>query len=152
MLYNDYLSDPSNAAFDSVPAEVRDLDYDKSLSDKTIEKAFMGLSKQRFAERIQPGIKVPTMCGNMYTASVYGSLVSLISNVAADQLQGRRVGIFSYGSGLASSFFSLQVKGDVSDMVAKVDLDRRLEGRRTVDPAVYDEVSAKPGDSLGAAS
>jgi len=140
MLYNDYLNSSTNPAFESVPEELRDMDYEKSLGDKMVEKTFMGLSKKRFQERVQPGIQVPTMCGNMYCASVYGSLISVLSNVKNEQLQGKRVGIFSYGSGLASSFFSLQVKGDVSKMVEKLDLHQRLDARRTVAPEVYDEV------------
>jgi len=141
MLYNDYVASPSQPAFESVPAEIRDLSYEQSLSDKSVEKTFMALSKKRFQQRVQPSIQVPTMCGNMYCASVYGGLVSLLSNVGAEQLKGRRVGIFSYGSGLASSFFSLKVVGDVSKMVEKVDLHARLDARRTVAPEVFDEVS-----------
>lgn len=140
MLYNDYLSSSTNPSFESVPEELRDMNYEKSLSDKAVEKTFMGLSKKRFQERVQPGIQVPTMCGNMYCASVYGSLISVLSNVKNEQLQGKRIGIFSYGSGLASSFFSLQVKGDVSKMVEKLNLHQRLDARRTVPPEVYDEV------------
>jgi hydroxymethylglutaryl-CoA synthase len=141
MMYNDFIADPNNPAFESVPAEVRDMDYEKSLNDKTIEKTFVGLSKKRFAERVQPSIQVPTMCGNMYTASVYGSLISLLSNVPAAQLQDKRVGVFSYGSGLASSFFSMKIRGDVSGIVQKVNLQQRLDARRTVEPSVYDSVS-----------
>jgi hydroxymethylglutaryl-CoA synthase len=140
LLYNDYLSNGSNEAFAEVPAEVKDMDYEKSLSDKVVEKTFMGLAKKRFADRVQAGIQVPTMCGNMYCASVYGSLISLLSNVSGEQLKGKKVGIFSYGSGLASSLFSLTVKGDVSEMVSKLDLQKRLDERRTVAPEVYDEV------------
>ncbi|KAK5035018.1 3-hydroxy-3-methylglutaryl coenzyme A synthase, partial [Cryomyces antarcticus] len=100
----------------------------------------MGLAKKRFTQRVQPSIEVPTMCGNMYCASVYASLVSLLSNIDSETLQGKRIGIFSYGSGLASSMFSLKVKGDTTQMKEKLDLHRRLEGRRTVAPEVYDEM------------
>lgn len=140
MLYNDYRASPDNPAFDSVPKELRDMSYDASLTDKTVEKTFMALSKKNFQSRVQPGIEVPTMCGNMYCASVYGSFVSLLSNVPADQLKGRRIGFFSYGSGLASSLFSMKVVGDASDIVKKLDLHQRLDARRTVAPEVYDEV------------
>ena len=142
MLYNDYLTNPSDPAFSSVPPEIKDISYEQSLSDKTVEKVFIGLVKKRFAERVQPSINVPTQCGNMYCGSVYGSLISTLCNVPADKLQGKRIGIFSYGSGLASSLFSLKVKGDVSDLVKKIDLHARLDARRTVPPEVYDEVSA----------
>lgn len=140
MLYNDYRAAPEHAAFESVPRELRDVSYNQSLSDKTVEKTFMALSKKHFQARVQPGIQVPTMCGNMYCASVYGSLVSLLSNVPSEQLKGRRVGIFSYGSGLASSFFSMKVVGDVSGMVEKLELHPRLDARKTVPPEIYDEV------------
>lgn len=141
MLYNDYRTDMDNSAFESVPKELRDMDYRKSLSDKTVEKTFMALSKKQFQSRVQPSIQVPTMCGNMYCASVYGSLVSLLSNVPADQIKGKRVGLFSYGSGLASSFFSMRVTGDISNMAKTLELQNRLEARRTVPPETYDEVS-----------
>ena len=141
LLYNDYVTTPENPAFESVPQDLRDISYKQSLSDKTVEKTFMTLSKKKFQARVQPSIQVPTMCGNMYCASVYGSLVSLLSNVPSEQLKGRRVGIFSYGSGLASSFFSMKVVGDVSEMVEALNLQDRLEARRTVPPETYDEVS-----------
>lgn len=140
LLYNDFLQDPSQPAFADVPAEIRHVDYDRSLSDKTVEKAFMALTKKRFQERVQPSIEVPTMCGNMYCASVYGGLVSLLSNVDGESLVGKRIGVFSYGSGLASSFFSMKVTADTAEFSDKVDLHRRLQARRTVPPEVYDEV------------
>ena len=140
MLYNDYLADPTNEAFSTIPPELKDVPYDESLVDRNVEKAFTTLSKKRFAERVQPGTFLPTMCGNMYCASLYGALVSLISMVPQDKLLGKRVGLFSYGSGLASSLFSLKVKGDVSAIVEKVDMQTRLEARNMVEPMVYVDV------------
>lgn len=141
MLYNDYLADPSSSSFADVPADVRDMAYEASLTDKVVEKTFMGLTKKRFNERVQPSIQVPTMCGNMYCASVYGGLVSLLSNVDSSTLQGKRIGIFSYGSGLASSLFSLKVVGSTEQMKEKLNLHERLEARRTLAPEEYDQVS-----------
>jgi hydroxymethylglutaryl-CoA synthase len=141
LLYNDYLSDPTNPLFAEVPGEIKNLTYEASISDKSVEKTFMALGKKRYAQRVQPTIEVPTMCGNMYCASVYSSLCSLFMNVESEQLQGKRVGVFSYGSGLASSFFSLRIKGSTKEITEKMDIKNRLASRRTVEPAVYDEVS-----------
>ena len=143
MLYNDYLTNPESPIFESVPAEIKDLSYEASLTDKTLEKTFSNLAKKKFAARVQPGTMVPTMCGNMYTASVYGALTALLSNVTDENIAGKRVAFFSYGSGLASSLFSLRVVGDVSKMVEKLDLHNRLDSRRVVEPKVYDEVCVK---------
>src|SRR6201996_7381838 len=140
LLYNDFLEDPTNTQFKDVAPELRDIDYQASLTDKTVEKTFMGLTKKRFAERVQPAIQVATMCGNMYCGSVYGGLVGLISNVAPKTLHGKRLGVFSYGSGLASSLFSLKVVGDTTEMVEKLNLQERLGARRVVAPEVYDEM------------
>ncbi|MEH6824375.1 MAG: hydroxymethylglutaryl-CoA synthase [Motiliproteus sp.] len=43
--------------------------------------------------------------GNSYTASIYIGLVSLFDH-AAEDLSGKRVGFFSYGSGCVAEFFS----------------------------------------------
>tara|TARA_R110002003_G_scaffold44_4_gene3204 strand:- start:6265 stop:7581 length:1317 start_codon:yes stop_codon:yes gene_type:complete len=142
LLYNDYLVNPSNPLFAEVPAELRDMDYATSVTDKTVEKTFMALAKKRFASRVQPSINVPTQCGNMYCGSVYGSLASILANVDSQTLQGKRIGLFSYGSGLASSMFSFKVKGSVENIAKQLDIPARLESRRVVAPEVYDEVSS----------
>lgn len=141
LLYNDYLADPTNQVFADVPQELKGLDYQASLTDKTVEKTFMALAKKRFAKRVQPGIMLPTMCGNMYCASVYSSLCGLITNVPDQELLGKKIAIFSFGSGLASSLFSLKVRGSVKDIVDKMDVIARLESRKIVAPQVYDDVS-----------
>lgn len=140
LLYNDFLEDPNHPQFKEVAPELRDLDYAASLTDKNVEKAFLGLTKKRFAERVQPSIQVATMCGNMYCGSVYGGLVGLISNIAPKTIHGKRLGVFSYGSGLASSMFSLKVVGDTTEMAEKLNLQERLDTRRVVAPQVYDDM------------
>ncbi|KAF2206003.1 hydroxymethylglutaryl-CoA synthase [Delitschia confertaspora ATCC 74209] len=140
LLYNDYMANPANPIFSEVPPELRDLDYAASVTDKQVEKVFMGLAKKRFAARVQPSIQVPTMCGNMYCGSVYGSLASLIANINSESSLGKRVGMFSYGSGLASSMFSFKIQGSIEDMQKKLDLHTRLDSRRTVAPEAYDEM------------
>ena len=140
LLYNDYLSNPSNPLFADVPSSLKELNQQASISDKTVEKTFVALSKKRFAQRLQPAIDIPTNCGNMYCASVYSSLCSLLANVSSDDLQGKKVGLFSYGSGLASSLFSLKVRGSVKEMQEKLDIQKRLAARKVVPPQVYDDM------------
>ncbi|KAF8541047.1 putative hydroxymethylglutaryl-CoA synthase [Trichophaea hybrida] len=138
MLYNDYVASPNSEQFSTVPEELRDLAYESSLSDRNIEKTFLGLSKKPFEERVKPSIEVPTNCGNMYTASVYSGLTSLLKNVNSEALQGKRVGVFSYGSGLASSFFSFIVKGSTAEFTEKLNLTERLAARHVLAPEAFD--------------
>lgn len=140
LLYHDYLSNADAPAFVEVAPELRDMDYEKSLTDKVVEKTFMGLTKKRFQERVNPAIQVATMCGNMYCASVWGGLASLVGHVDSKTLEGKRIGLFSYGSGLAASFMSFRVNGSVEQIAKVLDLPARLEARRVVAPETYDQV------------
>lgn len=138
LLYNDYLADPSKFKDSDIPDEVKGLDYETSLTSKIVEKTFLGLAKQLSSERLAPGLIGPTNTGNMYSASVYSALASLLTFVGADKLLDKRISLFSYGSGLASSLYSLRVKGDISDLVKHLDFKNTLDNRFTVTPLEYE--------------
>ncbi|PLN75885.1 putative hydroxymethylglutaryl-CoA synthase [Aspergillus taichungensis] len=140
MLYNDYLANPTHPAFAEVAPELREVGYSASLTDKNVEKTFMALTKKRFADRVRPSLDVPTLCGNMYTATVYAGLASLITNVKFDPSEQKRVALFSYGSGLAASMYSAKIVGDISYMAEKLDLHNRLNARNVLEPKAYDEM------------
>lgn len=135
LLYNDYLAD--NSLYPDVDASFATADYDESLLSKPIEKAFVGLSKALYKEKVLPSITVPTNLGNTYTASVYGALSSLLYYVGSEKLQGKRIGLFSYGSGLASSLFSVKVVGDISAITKVLDIDHKLNSRTKRTPQEY---------------
>jgi len=80
LMYNDYLLSADEKTRAAVPDELMQLSYEDSLKSKELEKLFVTLSKDRFQARVEPCIAAPTLCGNMYTASLYCSLISLISN------------------------------------------------------------------------
>ncbi|KGO50088.1 Hydroxymethylglutaryl-coenzyme A synthase C-terminal [Penicillium expansum] len=120
LLFNDLRTEPNH--FDDIPAMVRDVEYTASLTDKEVEKTCIGLTKKRFSERVQPSITVPTNCGNI------------------EELQNKRIGMFSYGSGLASTLFSFRVTGDTSGIAQQVQLNERLEARTAVSPEFYNEM------------
>lgn len=142
LFYNDFLSRSDNKLFEAIPAELGSATYASSLNDKMIEKTFMALSQERFKHRVESSTYIPTQCGNMYCGSLYSGLCSLLSLVQSHQLQGKRIGMFSYGSGLASTMFSLRVVGSTENIRARLDLKKRLSERRVVSPATYDEVSS----------
>ncbi|CAG8178522.1 unnamed protein product [Penicillium nalgiovense] len=138
LLFNDLRKEPDH--FDEIPAAVHDVEQTASLTDKEVEKICIGLTKERFLKRVQPSLTMPANCGNMYTASVYSGLVSLLSNVPSEELQNKRIGMFSYGGGLASTLFSFRVKGDTSEIAQQVRLNERLEARTPVSPEFYNEM------------
>ncbi|KAK5626205.1 hypothetical protein RRF57_001920 [Xylaria bambusicola] len=138
LLYHDYLANPDHPAFAEVPGDIRDMDYQKSLSDKVVEKTFMNLTKKRYAERLSPAIQVATNCGNMYCGSVWSGLASLIAHVDSAALEGKRIALFSYGSGLASSFMSLRINSSTEKISKTLDIPNRLAARRAVPPTTYE--------------
>lgn len=140
LLYNDYCSNPDKEIFKAVPPEFRKMSYEESLADRTIENIFMKLSEAAFTKRVQPSIQIPKCCGNMYTASLYSSLASLLSNVTSTDLGGKRIGLFSYGSGCASSMFSMKVVGDTTRLADAMDVEYRLQARKVATPENYEEV------------
>lgn len=103
-----------------------------TLADKNIEKEFIALGKTTFASHVDAGMKCSRRCGNMYTASLYGGLASLISTVEPKDLKGKRLSMFAFGSGLASSFYVIKVVGDTSDIKRKMDLVNRLASMKVV--------------------
>ncbi|CAH2350183.1 hydroxymethylglutaryl-CoA synthase [[Candida] railenensis] len=141
LLYNDFKSNPSAFA-DSIDEEtsktLQSLTYEESLVDRNLEKLFVGLAKEQTKIRVSPALQVPTNTGNMYTASAWASFSSLLYYVGSEKLQGKRVGIFSYGSGLASTMLSVVIKGDISNITKVLNFEHQLgEGRSTRTPEEY---------------
>ncbi|KAJ3717970.1 hydroxymethylglutaryl-coenzyme A synthase C terminal-domain-containing protein [Lentinula raphanica] len=134
MLFNDFLASPSSPKYANIPdAETyRALSQKASLSDKNLEKAFITAGKASFKAQVDPGMACSKRLGNMYTASLYGCLASLIANVEPASLKGKRVSLYSFGSGCAASFFTIKVKGDTTELREKMDLTKRLAAMKVV--------------------
>ena len=103
LAYNDYRAFRDHEAFKELDPSLSRIDYEVLFGDHWIEKAFMGFTVADLSRRVQFGMTVPNVCGNMNTASLYLALVSLISNWEPAELLGKTVSMFSYGSGLAIS-------------------------------------------------
>ncbi|XP_068236177.1 hydroxymethylglutaryl-CoA synthase 1 [Palaemon carinicauda] len=148
LAFNDFL----NASVEEVPRTYHGLEAfrDKKLEDtyfdKDVEKAFLSYSQDIFLKKTKPSLLLATQVGNMYTPSLYGGLASFISNNTGESLAGKRVLLFSYGSGLAATMFSLRITDDVgpgsrlSELVSSLsDLHSRLNSRTEVQPHVFAE-------------
>ncbi|MEO0437334.1 MAG: hydroxymethylglutaryl-CoA synthase [Pseudomonadota bacterium] len=62
-------------------------------------------SEKAAAETVSPGLTYARQIGNCYAASLYLSMISMLETCEED-LSGRPVGLFSYGSGAVAEFFS----------------------------------------------
>lgn len=136
MAYNDYAVGSFKPA--DLPEGIADLTYEQSLTDRNVEKAFMGYVKEDAKTKLNPGVIASTNVGNTYTASLYLSLISTLT-FAPESLVGKRISMFSYGSGLAATFFSIDVVGDYSKIVETAGLKSLLDDREKVSPEDYEK-------------
>ncbi|KAF8347918.1 hydroxymethylglutaryl-coenzyme A synthase C terminal-domain-containing protein [Amanita rubescens] len=139
LMYNDFLANPDASRFANTPNRDALLAMSRpdSLTDKSVEKTFIGTSKASFAQKSNAGMACSRRLGNMYTASLYGCLASLLSQVEPTQLRGKRVSLFAFGSGCAASFFCIRVKGDTSEIREKLDLINRLASMKVASPEEF---------------
>lgn len=66
---------------------------------------YNGLTDEIAAQQIDAGLNYGRKLGNSYTAALYVSLASLFDNTPED-LAGKRIGLYSYGSGCVAEYFS----------------------------------------------
>lgn len=134
LLYLDFCANPDKPIFASVDKALLSIPRSKSYNNKEIEKTFVKLSDEIYKTKVVPTTQCMKRLGNMYTASLYGALASLIDSVGhLNDTIGKNVAMFSYGSGLASSFFEVVFKGEVKEIREKMDLKARLASM-TVSP------------------
>jgi len=143
---NDYLdlADESKGKLHPDLDEWKEIQLEASYFDRDVEKAFMTHSKKMFEAKTKPGLKIATNVGNTYTPSLYGGLVSFMISRPLSELAGSHLALFSYGSGMASSFFSLRVaqQWDEQSALARFarvlnDVQQRLDSRTKVAPEQF---------------
>jgi len=100
---------------------------------------------------VDPSTNLGLELGNSYCASLYVNLVSLIDNLS-DDLIGKRLLLFSYGSGMAATLFSIIVKGSVEFIKQKQKVIKRLGQRQFIDPSEFTKVLAMREKHLLASS
>ncbi|KAH8407730.1 hypothetical protein KR222_011803 [Zaprionus bogoriensis] len=124
--FNDFLlsSEQERAAQFAGLERFNDATLEGTYFDRDLEKAFLTQSAPVFEAKTKKSLLLANQVGNMYTPSVYSGLVSLLISVPAAELVGKRIGVFSYGSGLAASMYSIKVTENApvfESFVAKLD-------------------------------
>ncbi|KAK6947706.1 Hydroxymethylglutaryl-coenzyme A synthase, C-terminal domain [Dillenia turbinata] len=145
LLFNDFLKNArtiDEAAKEKL-APFSSLSGDESYQNRDLEKASQQVAKPFYDAKVQPTTLLPKQVGNMYTASLYAALASLIHN-KHDTLSGKRAILFSYGSGLTATMFSLKLSAgqhpfSLSNIAAVMDVDRKLKSRHEVTPEKFVE-------------
>ena len=85
-----------------------------------------------------PGIEAVSHIGNTYTASLYFCLAGILEREAR-ALAGRRIGLFSYGSGCCAEFFTGTLPSGV-ESAADTGLREMLASRTMIDMDEYERL------------
>jgi hydroxymethylglutaryl-CoA synthase len=101
-----------------------------------VEGRLDAAAAESYRDLVAPGLVAASRIGNTYTASLYLCLASLIE-AESRTLGGRRLGLFSYGSGCCAEFFTGVVPTGVA-AVADAGVATALRQRRIVDVAQYE--------------
>lgn len=116
-------------------AENPSADWIKKVSKSPLYKSFI-------AERIATGEKASSDIGNMYTASIFMSLISsLVEAAKADEnLVEKPIGFFAYGSGSKAKSFEGIVQAEWKTQIEKINLFETLETRQIIDFETYEKL------------
>lgn len=88
---------------------------------------------------LAPALKYNRLTGNTYAACVHQSLTCLLDNAPAP-LDGRRIGLFSYGSGCMAEFFSGVVQPGYAAHLFTAAHQKMLESRTALTYRQYEDI------------
>ncbi|KAK1384917.1 Hydroxymethylglutaryl-CoA synthase [Heracleum sosnowskyi] len=146
LMFNDFLRNASSVDESTKEklAPFATLIGDESYASRDLEKATQQVAKSQYDVKVQPSTLVPKQVGNMYTASLYAALASLIHNKHST-LDGKRVVMFSYGSGLSATMFSFHLSDgqhpfSLSNIAKVMNIGEKLKSRSELSPEKFVDI------------
>lgn len=103
---------------------------------RKLKQAPPKVSDADFEQRVSPSLKHCVRIGNIYSATLYLALASLVDH--GDFSQPRRIGLFSYGSGCSSEFYSGIVSARSQQKLRSFELARALNDRHELTMPEYE--------------
>ncbi len=96
----------------------------------------VAMDEELLNRQIGSGLLYNRRIGNSYSASIYIGLASLLENDRED-LSGKHIGLFSYGSGCVGEFFAMTVKPGYREHTRRDGHLAMLEARQELDYDSY---------------
>nr|APU50934.1 3-hydroxy-3-methylglutaryl coenzyme A synthase [Phlomoides umbrosa] len=145
LTFNDFLRNTSSideAAKEKL-APFSTLTGDESYQNRDLEKVSQQVAKPSYEKKVTPSTLIPKQIGNMYTASLYAAFASLLHNKNSS-LDGNRVVMFSYGSGLTATMFSFRLNEgqhpfSLSNIANVMNVGEKLKSRHEFPPEKFIE-------------
>lgn len=92
-----------------------------------------------FNNRVAPNLKLNARVGNIYTGSLYLSLFNLLED-SSEELTGKTISLFSYGSGCTAEFFSGIVMPSAKDVIKAISSEEILRNRIKISIERYERL------------
>ena len=106
----------------------------QSVLDQTDEE-----NQERLMARYEESIRYSRRIGNLYTGSLYLGLTSLLENSKSLQ-PGDRIGLFSYGSGAVSEFFTGYLEENYQEYLFAQSHQEMLDSRTRITVDEYETI------------
>ena len=91
----------------------------------------LGLSEEEsFRWKVQPTLRAARELGNVYAASLFAALISLLED--GDLQVGQQIAMFSYGSGSSAEFFTGRVGPGIAQWNGNTGFSEQLTRRRGI--------------------
>lgn len=84
-------------------------DFNGRVTQKNLKEVLLS---HETLEKLYPGLVLNKKIGNIYTGSLYLSLASIIYEKNNNELTDKRIFLYSYGSGAASSIFTARISSN----------------------------------------
>lgn len=119
-------------------------------ADEQFRRGFMQTSfyNEVYEKKMSSSLEASTVIGNLYTASMYMGLRSLLEfeHKKGTDLANKRVGFGSYGSGSSAMVFSGVIQPTYRDLVKDMDLDRDIGARVNLSIEEYERLHRNERD------
>ena len=117
------------------PKSIDDVDWMKKVSKSNLYRKFI-------EDKIAPGEKASSEIGNMYTASIFMSLIStLVEGVNNNKdYKNKKIGFISYGSGSKAKIFEGTVQENWVEKIKEINLFESLNKRNKISIDVYENL------------
>jgi hydroxymethylglutaryl-CoA synthase len=116
-------------------------------ADEQFRRAFMQTSfyNEVYEKKMATSLEASALIGNLYTASMYMGLRSLLEfeHKKGTDLEGKRIGFGSYGSGSSAMVFSGIIQPEYKEIVSRMDLDAEIGPRQRLSIEEYERLHRK---------
>ena len=117
------------------PKSEIDKEWIKKVSKSSVYKNFV-------EQKIAPGEKASSEIGNMYTASIFMSLISSLVEALSNgnEFANKKIGFISYGSGSKAKIFEGTVQNNWKDRIGRINLFQNLDSRKKISINIYEQL------------